>query len=84
MNTGILSEPKPIPFPGLDRYQGEWYSAARYPHHQVELADRRIAVVGTGSSGCQIVPTVAKVAEHVWVFQRTAHYIVPAADPGAG
>jgi cation diffusion facilitator CzcD-associated flavoprotein CzcO len=82
MCTGNLSEPKPIPFSGLEQYRGEWHSANRWPHTEVPLADRRIAVVGTGSSGIQIVPEVAAVAEHVSVFQRTPHYVIPTPNPG--
>ena len=78
MCTGNLSEPKPLKFPGLDRFKGEWVQTNRWPHREVPLAGRRVAIVGTGSSGVQAVPVVAEVAEHLYVFQRTPHYAVPA------
>jgi cation diffusion facilitator CzcD-associated flavoprotein CzcO len=78
MCTGNLSEPKPVPFPGLDRFRGEWVQTNRWPQQQVALAGRRIAIVGTGSSGVQAVPVVAREAAHLHVFQRTPHYGVPA------
>jgi len=78
MCTGNLSEPKPIPFPGLERFKGEWYQSNRWPHRDVSFKGKRVAVVGTGASGVQAVPVVAKDAAHVYVFQRTPHYAVPA------
>ena len=78
MCTGNLSEPKPIPFPGLDRFRGEWVQTNRWPHRTVDWGGKRVAVVGTGSSGVQAVPVVADKAKHTWVFQRTPHYGVPA------
>ena len=78
MCTGNLSEPKPVDFPGLERYRGEWHRTNRWPQHEVPLAGRRVGIVGTGSSGAQAVPVVAEVAEQLFVFQRTPHYAVPA------
>ena len=78
MCTGNLSEPKPVKFPGLDRFQGEWVQTNRWPHRGVPVAGRRVAIIGTGSSGVQAIPVVAASAEHLYVFQRTPHYAVPA------
>jgi cation diffusion facilitator CzcD-associated flavoprotein CzcO len=78
MCTGNLSEPKPISFPGVDTFKGEWVQTNRWPHRDIEFKGRRIAIVGTGSSGVQAVPVVAEQAEHLCVFQRTPHYAVPA------
>lgn len=78
MCTGNLSEPKPIPFPGLERFQGEWVQSNRWPHREVRWAGKRVAIVGTGSSGVQAVPVVAETADQLYVFQRTPHYGVPA------
>ncbi len=78
MCTGNLSEPKPLKFPGLDRFKGERVQTNRWPQREVPLAGRRVAIVGTGSSGVQAVPVVAEVAKHLYVFQRTPHYAVPA------
>jgi cation diffusion facilitator CzcD-associated flavoprotein CzcO len=78
MCTGNLSEPKPVPFPGLDRFEGEWYQTNRWPHREISFAGKRVAIVGTGSSGVQAAPVVAEQAEQLHVFQRTPHYGVPA------
>lgn len=78
MCTGNLSEPKPIPFPGVERFQGEVLQSNRWPHRAVSFMDKRVAIVGTGSSGVQAVPVVAEDARHLHVFQRTPHYAVPA------
>lgn len=78
MCTGNLSEPKPVDFPGLDRFRGEWHQTNRWPQREVPLEGRRIGIIGTGSSGVQAVPVLAKAAEHLFVFQRTPHYAVPA------
>jgi len=78
MATGQLSESRPPSFPGLEDYQGEWVLTSHWPDRPVALEGRRIGVVGTGSSGVQVVTAVAEVAEEVVVFQRTANYSVPA------
>lgn len=78
MCTGNLSEPKPIPFPGLERFKGECLQSNRWQHREVSFKGKRVAIVGTGSSGVQAVPVVAKDADHLTVFQRNPHYGVPA------
>jgi cyclohexanone monooxygenase len=86
MCAGNLSEPKPINFPGLDRFAGEWVQTNRWPDRGVSFAGRRVGIVGTGSSGVQAIPVVAEAAEQVFVFQRHPHYAIPARnwelDPG--
>jgi cation diffusion facilitator CzcD-associated flavoprotein CzcO len=82
MCTGNLSEPKPVPFAGLERFRGEWLQTNRWPHRPVDFTGKRVAIVGTGSSGVQAVPVVAEQAEHLYVFQRTPHYGVPARNCG--
>ena len=77
MATGVLSSPQPPDFEGLDTFEGEWYQTARWPMEPVEFAGKRVGVIGTGSTGIQIIPEVAKEADHVYVFQRTANFTVP-------
>lgn len=74
---GLLSAPNLPPFEGLDDFKGEWYHTARWPDHDVELAGKRVAVIGTGSTGIQLIPTVAEQAAELTVFQRTPNYVVP-------
>lgn len=78
MCTGNLSDPKPLPFAGIDRFKGEVYQSNRWPHRDVSFKGKRVAIVGTGSSGVQAVPVVAEEADHLLVFQRTPHFAVPA------
>lgn len=78
MCTGNLSEPKPIPFPGLETFKGEWLQTNRWPHREVDFKGKRVAIVGTGSSGVQAAPVVAEDAAQLYVFQRSPHYGVPA------
>ena len=80
MCTGNLSEPKPIPFPGLERFKGEWRQTNRWPHRAIDFKGKRVAVVGTGSSGVQAVPVIARDAARLTVFQRSPHYGVPAVN----
>ena len=63
---------------GLDSFQGDWYHTGSWPHEGVEFAGKRVAVIGTGSSGIQSIPVIAGQAEHLTVFQRTPQYSIPA------
>jgi cation diffusion facilitator CzcD-associated flavoprotein CzcO len=75
--SGFLSVAYEPPFEGLDRFEGESYMTARWPSQPVSFAGRRVGVVGTGATGVQVIPEVARVAEHVTVFQRTPTYVIP-------
>ncbi|MFB6170930.1 MAG: flavin-containing monooxygenase [Haloarculaceae archaeon] len=76
--VGCLSDPFVPDFDGLDTFDGEWYHTARWPHDGVDLDGERVGVVGTGSTGIQLIPVVADRAGHLTVFQRTPNYAVPA------
>ena len=78
MATGCLSSARTPDFPGLDRFEGPTYHTGRWPHAGVDFTGRRVAVVGTGSSGIQSIPIIAAQASELTVFQRTASYSVPA------
>lgn len=80
MATGCLSVPKDPDIPGTDRYQGEVYSTGRWPHEKVDFTGKRVAVIGTGSSGIQSIPLIAKEASEMVVFQRTPNYSMPAGN----
>ena len=77
MATGPLSHPKGLDIAGAGSFTGEIYQAQRWPHHAVSFAGKRVGVIGTGSSGIQIVPVVAEQAEHLHVFQRTPSFTLP-------
>ncbi|WP_063886912.1 flavin-containing monooxygenase [Rhodococcus sp. LB1] len=78
MASGQLSKARTPSFPGLENFRGRWVQTSHWPTDPVETAGKRIAVIGTGSSGVQAVPALAHDAESVTVFQRTANYSVPA------
>ena len=85
MATGCLSSPKPPEIDGVKDFKGEVYFTGRWPHHEVKLAGKRVAVIGTGSSGIQSIPMIAEQAEHLTVFQRTPNFALPAHNgPAAG
>ncbi|KAI1737469.1 steroid monooxygenase [Xylaria scruposa] len=77
--TGVTSVPKHPSFPGLQSFKGDLYQASTWPHHEdIDLQDKRIGVIGTGSTGVQIITKLAPVAKHLTVFQRTPNYVIPA------
>ena len=78
MATGCLSIPQAPKFKGLDSFKGRWYHSADWPREGVDFSGQRVGVIGTGSSGVQMVPLIAEKAAHLTVFQRTANYSVPA------
>jgi cyclohexanone monooxygenase len=78
MATGCLSTPQQPAVTGIDRFDGETYHTGRWPHEPVLFEGKRVAVIGTGSSGIQAIPAIAREAQHVYVFQRTPNYSVPA------
>lgn len=77
MATGCLSNAQVPNFPGLDDFQGQWYHSGFWPKKGVDFTGKRVGIVGTGSTGIQIIPIVAKQAAHLTVFQRTANYSIP-------
>ena len=78
MATGCLSSTNTPKLPGLETFAGPTFHTGNWPHEGVDFTGRRVAVIGTGSSGIQAIPLIAEEAEHVFVFQRTANFSVPA------
>jgi cyclohexanone monooxygenase len=77
MATGCLSVPLEPDIPGLGEFGGTLAYTSRYPHEGIDFSGRRVAIVGTGSSGVQSIPVVAAQAAHLTVFQRTAVFTLP-------
>ena len=77
MATGPLSIPKDPEIPGIDRFKGELLRAGRWPHQPVSYAGKRVGVIGTGSTGIQIVQEVGPQAGELFVFQRTPSFTMP-------
>ena len=77
MATGPLSVPKGLDLPGRELFAGEIYLSGRWPHRPVDFTGKRVGVIGTGSTGIQIVPVVAEQADRLVVFQRTPSFTLP-------
>ncbi|WP_412518078.1 flavin-containing monooxygenase [Actinomadura madurae] len=78
MATGQLSVAKPPEIAGIADFAGECHHTGDWPHGGIDLDGRRVGVIGTGSSGVQVIPRIAERAGHLTVFQRTPHFVVPA------
>jgi len=76
--TGALFVANMPDYPGIKDFAGACYHTGRWPHEKVSFRGKRVGVIGTGSSGIQSIPEIAKEAEHVTVFQRTPQYALPA------
>jgi len=77
--TGPWHEPEIPNLPGLADFEGDVFHSSRWDH-DADLGGRRIAVIGTGASAVQFVPEIAPGAEHLTLFQRTAHWVLPKPD----
>jgi len=77
--AGPLSEPWMPPLPGLETFAGETFHSARW-NHDLDLAGRRVAVVGTGASAAQFVPRIAPSVARLHLFQRTPAWVLPRRD----
>ena len=78
MATGCLSIPSWPVVDGMESFRGERFHTGLWPHDGVDFAGKRVAVIGTGSTGIQSVPKIARQADELIVFQRTANHCVPA------
>ena len=78
MAGGCISTAQTPKFEGLADYKGETYHTGNWPHEPVSFEGKRVAVIGTGSTGIQAIPMIAEEAAHLTVFQRQANYSIPA------
>ncbi|MFD9720157.1 flavin-containing monooxygenase [Streptomyces sp. NPDC059076] len=78
MASGCSSVAKKVDIAGVDTFAGEIHHTARWPQEEVDFTGKRVAVIGTGSSGVQIIPVIAERAAELTVFQRTPAYALPA------
>lgn len=77
MATGPLSVPKLPEIPGVERFKGLIVHSARWPHEPVDFSGKRVGVIGTGSTGIQVVQDVGPQAGELFVFQRTPSFTMP-------
>ena len=78
MATGCLSAAQVPDFKGLETFEGAWYHTGNWPHEGVDFTGQRVGVIGTGSSAIQSIPLIARQAAHLFVFQRTPNFSIPA------
>ncbi|WP_342661798.1 Baeyer-Villiger monooxygenase (plasmid) [Rhodococcus ruber] len=76
--TGLMSAPNVPVFKNLNSFAGKVYHTAQWPHDGVDFSGKRVGLIGTGSTGVQILPHLAEQADSVTVFQRTPNYVIPA------
>lgn len=82
--TGFGSKPYVPPLEGREKFRGEFYHTGLWPQKGVNLAGKRVAIIGTGASGVQLIQETAKVASHLTVFQRTPNTALPMDNPAYG
>jgi cyclohexanone monooxygenase len=80
MATGCLSTPKAPEIPGAERFRGPIHQTSRWPHEEIDFTGLRVGVIGTGSSGIQSIPVIARQARELTVFQRTPNFSFPAGN----
>ncbi len=64
-------------FEGIDSFEGTWCHTGSWPAEGLDLAGKRVGVIGTGATGVQLITEIAKEVGHLTVFQRTANYCAP-------
>ncbi|MBB5914882.1 cation diffusion facilitator CzcD-associated flavoprotein CzcO [Nocardia transvalensis] len=77
--TGVLTRPKLPDIPGVDTFAGLTMHTSRWDHAQ-DLSGKRVAIIGTGASAIQVIPTIAPDVDHLTVFQRTPIWCLPRPD----
>jgi len=78
--TGSLAVPTIPNWPGKDSFQGKLYHTAQWPREGVDVAGKRVGIIGTGSTGIQAAPMLAQTAGHLFVFQRTPAFSMPSGN----
>lgn len=77
--TGPITEPSMPKLKGIEGFKGEMFHSARW-NHDYDLTNKRVAVIGTGASAIQFIPQVQPKVKQLFVFQRTAPWVLPKAD----
>ncbi len=82
-STGPLTEPQTPKIKGIETFKGEMFHSAKW-NHDFDLKGKRIAVIGTGASAIQFIPQIQPLAKELYVFQRTAPWVLPKPDMQLG
>jgi cyclohexanone monooxygenase len=84
MATGCLTVAQVPGIPGLGSFNGQWFHTGSWPGAGTDFTGKRVGIIGTGSSGTQLIPIAAGQAAHLHVFQRTANFCMPAQNRPLG
>ena len=76
-NLGFASKHYRPPVPGIGNFRGEVYHSGMWPHHDVNLRNKRVAQIGTGASGIQIAQEIGNKVKHLTIYQRTPNLCLP-------
>ena len=76
--AGCISAIQRPQWPGFEDFAGEVQYTGAWPHEGVDFTGKRVGIIGTGASGVQAIPIIARQAKHLTVFQRTANFVLPA------
>jgi cation diffusion facilitator CzcD-associated flavoprotein CzcO len=77
MGLGLLSIPTMPRYPGMESFKGRSFHTFHWPHEGIDLAGKKVAIIGTGATAIQIIPEVAKQAAQLTVFQRRPNWAAP-------
>ena len=75
--VGPLSAYQMPRIPGVDGFKGQSFHTYKWPHEPVDFAGKRVAVIGTGATGVQVIQTIAPLCAQLTVFQRTPNWCTP-------
>ncbi|MCR9122757.1 MAG: NAD(P)/FAD-dependent oxidoreductase [Phyllobacteriaceae bacterium] len=82
--SGVLSAPLEHLFEGEDTFRGDILHTARWPAEGLDLAGKRVGIIGTGATGIQVIQTIAPEVAELKVFVRTPQYVLPMKNPKYG
>ena len=74
--AGLFNTPNLPEIPGIEKYEGRMFHTTAWDH-EYDFSDKNIGLIGTGSTGSQLLPALAKGASHVDVYQRTPNWVMP-------
>ncbi|MFP6808012.1 MAG: NAD(P)/FAD-dependent oxidoreductase [Pseudomonadales bacterium] len=80
--VGPISTPTMPDIEGIDQFKGPSFHTGKWPHEPVDFRGKRVAVIGTGATGVQLIQEVAKTAGHLTIFQRRPNYCAPLNNSG--
>ncbi|KAF5239820.1 hypothetical protein FAUST_4705 [Fusarium austroamericanum] len=77
LNTGFAAKRHTPDWKGIDQFRGTWIHPSYWPHEEPDLEGKKIAVIGTGSTGVQLAQELSKVASEFVLFQRSPNLALP-------